>query len=82
MRDEFEKWAALDGVWNLEIVDGEYRSPAMQLAWEAWQAAAHSRIDCSTCSNRGRIDGLSQETHCDHCLHQEKFRTNHYAPND
>lgn len=26
-------------------------------------------IDCSKCENRGKIDGLSQETFCDGCIH-------------
>jgi chromosome segregation ATPase len=38
--------------------------------------------DCKTCDNRGRIDGSSQETHCEHCLYQEHWRTNHYAEID
>jgi hypothetical protein len=46
-----------------------------------WGAAQQARPDCNTCVNRGRIDGLSQETHCEHCKYQETWRTNHYAPN-
>lgn len=38
------------------------------------------KVDCNTCSNRGRIDGLSQESHCSHCKWQEQWRTDHYAP--
>lgn len=38
------------------------------------------RPDCGTCANRGRVDGLSQETHCEHCCWQESWRTDHYAP--
>ena len=38
--------------------------------------------DCKTCANRGRVDGLSQETHCDHCIYQEKWRTDHYRRED
>jgi hypothetical protein len=33
---------------------------------------------CFTCTNAGRVDGLSQETHCDHCIYQESWRTDHY----
>jgi len=37
--------------------------------------------DCRTCANRGRVDGLSQETHCEHCCHQPSIGlTSHYAP--
>jgi hypothetical protein len=38
--------------------------------------------DCKTCANRGRVDGLSQETHCEHCIYQEKWRTDHYRKED
>ena len=43
--------------------------------------SVRDRPDCKTCANRGRIDGLSQESHCDHCQWQENWRTDHYAPN-
>ena len=36
------------------------------------------KVDCNICVNRGRTDGLSQESHCDHCIYQENWRTNHY----
>lgn len=37
--------------------------------------------DCRTCANRGRVDGLSQETHCEPCCHQPSIgMTSHYAP--
>ncbi len=46
--------------------------------------AAHidklGRPDCETCANLGKIDGMSQETHCEHCAHQEEWRTSHYKP--
>lgn len=38
------------------------------------------KANCKSCANRGKIDGLSQETHCDHCIFQEQWRTNHYTP--
>lgn len=28
-------------------------------------------IDCSRCTNRARINGLSQETYCNSCIHYE-----------
>ena len=38
------------------------------------------RPDCGTCANRGRVDGLSQESFCEHCSWSEKWRKNHYKP--
>lgn len=36
---------------------------------------------CQSCANRGRVNGLSQEIHCDSCIWQgQSFRVNHYAP--
>jgi hypothetical protein len=40
---------------------------------------AKPEADCNTCANRGRIDGSSQETHCEHCIYQETWRTDHYV---
>jgi hypothetical protein len=45
MRSEFEKWIKQRCVPNLTIVDGEYMSPTMQLAWESWQASRLSKAD-------------------------------------
>lgn len=42
---------------------------------------APTQPNCKTCANRGVVDGLSDESHCDHCSHQETWRTSHYAPN-
>lgn len=38
------------------------------------------RPDCGTCANLGRVNGLSQETFCEHCSWSEKWRKNHYKP--
>jgi len=50
-----------------------------------YQAIANNfwlaRPNCLTCANRGEIDGLSQETHCSHCIYEQKWRTSHYVPN-
>lgn len=60
---------------------GQYQSYEVELAWCAWKAAREAvQVDCSTCSNRGRIDGLSGESHCSHCKWKERWRTDHYAP--
>jgi len=38
--------------------------------------------DCYNCSNRGLIDGSSQESHCEHCIHGDGWRTEHYRTKD
>ena len=36
--------------------------------------------DCQTCANRGRVNGLSQESYCDGCVYQGRsFRKNHFV---
>ncbi len=78
MTPEFNRWWDADDLTQTNPYNEE--TPCWW-AWEGWQAAQRARPDCNTCANRGRIDGLSQETHCEHCSHQETRRTNHYVPN-
>jgi len=36
--------------------------------------------DCRACANRGRINGLSQESYCDSCVYQGRsWRKNHFV---
>ena len=36
--------------------------------------------DCRTCANRGRVNGLSQESYCDSCVYQGRdCRQNHFV---
>ena len=58
-------------------VDDDLHSPSLYDA----NAAMQRLVDCKTCANRGRIDGLSQEMHCEHCKWQERWRSDHYVPN-
>lgn len=46
------------------------------------RACSMPDVDCRTCANRGVTDGNSQESHCSHCIYQEQWRTNHYAPKE
>lgn len=34
--------------------------------------------NCNTCSNKGTIYGLSQESTCERCVHQDQGRKNLY----
>ena len=37
------------------------------------------QADCRACVNRGRINGLSQETYCESCVHEGRnWRKNHF----
>ena len=38
-----------------------------------------TQADCRTCANRGRVNGLSQETYCESCVHGGRnWRKNHF----
>lgn len=55
--------------------------------WRPAQSADHSELaiekvapDCRACANRGRINGLSQESYCDSCIYQGRdWRKNHFV---
>jgi len=37
---------------------------------------------CSTCGNKGKINGLSQETYCEQCVFSDRWKKNYYTPNE
>ena len=46
---------------------------------EQQKAAAEAVHSCATCANRGRVNGLSQETYCESCIwHGRDFMRDHY----
>ena len=47
----------------------------------AIEAPSDTPVDCSTCSNRGKPFGLSQESNCDHCIHNlDTWKGDLYLP--
>ena len=34
--------------------------------------------DCTKCVNRGKVNGLSQESFCSSCIYQDKWRVDHF----
>ena len=53
-----------------------YSSPAPV---PAVAAPLTAQADCRACVNRGRINGLSQETYCESCVHEGRnWRKNHF----
>ena len=36
--------------------------------------------DCTNCENRGKTYGLSQESHCEHCIHGDKWKKDLFKP--
>ena len=88
MREEFEKWYMRIHPhvnYMQRTQTDEYVSRHIKELWVIWKAAKSvpvvERPDCGTCENRGRVNGLSQETYCDSCVWQgHSFRVNHYAP--
>lgn len=65
-------------MWGYDLVDG--LSDGIMLYAGPVQIPVVA--DCRTCKNRGRTNGLSQESFCESCVWQlMSFRKNHYAPN-
>lgn len=40
-----------------------------------------SDVDCLTCANRGKVNGMSEDTYCQSCKWSESWRTDNYVPN-
>ena len=78
MTPEFNRWWDAD---ELTQTNPYTEDTPVWWAWEGWQAAQRARVDCNTCANRGRVDGLSQEMHCEHCKWQGRRRADHYVHN-
>ena len=78
MREAFGNCSLHDGYGDAMLLEENRK-------WfiAGWQAAksvpAAGRSDCTTCENRGRVNGLSQETYCNSCIFHESWRSNHYA---
>ena len=37
-------------------------------------------VDCHKCANRGRVNGLSQESFCENCIHGHKWLKDYFKP--
>ena len=59
---------------NLHKVKGRYHTQ------EATTILEELRKDnkCASCTNRGKADGLTQETYCDSCIYAEPWRKDNY----
>ena len=54
-------------------------SALLRSADHSEQALEKVAPDCRACANRGRINGLSQETYCESCVHEGRnWRKNHF----
>lgn len=45
---------------------------------EAELAELRKDSKCKSCANRGKADGLTQETYCDSCIYADSWRRNNY----
>ena len=48
----------------------------MQMADEISELRKDNK--CASCTNRGKADGLTQETYCDSCIYAEPWRKDNY----
>lgn len=68
-RDDLQSWIDSRNDWM-----------ARAYAAEAELKAARIDEDCLKCSNRGKTNGLSQESFCDSCIYQGRsWRVNHFS---
>ena len=65
--------------WSLQQ-DRKRLHALLQSANHSDQAVEKVAPDCRVCANRGRINGLSQESYCDSCIyHGRDWRQNHFV---
>lgn len=73
----------LDGVFGDTVAGDRCLREAralLQSADHSEQALEKVAPDCRTCANRGRVNGLSQESYCDSCIYQGRdWRQNHFV---
>ena len=68
--EEYEKELEL-----LTKLTAVYAAPVPAVA-----APLTPKADCRACVNRGRVNGLSQETYCDSCVYEWRgWRQNHFV---
>jgi hypothetical protein len=66
----------LDGKWRL--VPSEYME-SLTIP-NPPQSLSSIPPDCRTCANRGQVNGLSQESYCESCVHQGRgWLKNHFV---
>lgn len=61
--------------------DGDVYETFRRLCIEDYvkEAPAAQVPDCSKCANRGKVEGLSQETYCEHCKHHYSWLADNFA---
>lgn len=53
---------------------------AIKAAQNPPQSISSIPPDCRACANRGRVNGLSQESYCDSCVYEGRgWRQNHFV---
>lgn len=72
-----EALGALEDIFGKGKVDVGAINGLRQAIEEAEKA--EPVFGCESCVNRGRTFRLSQESYCEHCVHQETWRKDWYA---
>lgn len=67
-----------DGAWHARPTWNAARH-AMAASQPAAPVAPATVADCSACTNRGKVYGLSQESNCEHCIYGEPWRKDLFA---
>ena len=66
---------------DIDWLDGEYPKNNCQL----YDRPVPATPDCTTCQNRGKVNGDSQDTYCENCKHwmtacRDFYKAANYAP--
>ena len=78
--DSRNGWMERAGAAEAELLAVREENHSMMLEINSLRATAPSVADCRACANRGRINGLSQESYCDSCIYQGRdWRQNHFV---
>lgn len=74
---------AIADFWGNESIlglNGNERNAAYIAADHSERNLEKFAPDCRNCANRGRVNGLSQESYCDGCVYQGRsWRQNHFV---
>ena len=72
-----EKSQENDGEW---VKYADYEKLEAFAKAIAEQSLAKYIVNCNTCANRNKVNGLSGDLFCDSCIHATKWKVSHFKP--
>lgn len=56
------------------------RNLELERKYADWRDHGTASAECSKCENRGKLNGLSQETYCSGCIHADQWKKDYFSP--